>query len=150
MHKRTANGRPKFSSTICPQMDSKLTSKIFINRLCTNVRLTICAQIVHRNIRRPILRTANEQQTDVRNICQPFDICNFLLYIKRKWQPILVATGINGLNSEQEQKCNSICICIVYFRVRMVVLNPPSFLLWTSVCQGNSSYRYVITLSALI
>ena len=34
-----------YRSTVCAQTDSKLTSKIFVNRLCTNVRLTICAQM---------------------------------------------------------------------------------------------------------
>ena len=37
---------PIYRSTVCAHTDSKLTSKLFINRLCTNGRLTICAQIL--------------------------------------------------------------------------------------------------------
>ena len=56
VNKRTANGQMKYMSTVYAQMDSKLT-KIFVNRLCTNVGLMInaqmfqCTKIVHRNIR---------------------------------------------------------------------------------------------------
>ena len=39
------NGRPKYSSTVCAQTDSKLTSKIFVNCFSTNVRLMMCAQM---------------------------------------------------------------------------------------------------------
>ena len=89
-----------YRSTVCAQTDSKRTSEIFVNRLCTKGQQTdvqnICqpfvhkcsvddlctnvpTQIVHRNICCPIHRTANGQRTDIQNICQSFDICNLLL-----------------------------------------------------------------------
>ena len=61
MHKRTANGRPKYSSTVCAQM---------FGLQC--VHKCSSAQIVHRNIRRPIHRTANEQQTDSKRTSEIF------------------------------------------------------------------------------
>ena len=36
---------PIYQSTICAQTDNKQSTKIFVNHLCTNVRLTICAQM---------------------------------------------------------------------------------------------------------
>ena len=87
---------PIYRSTVCAQTDSKRTSeifvtrlctngqqtgvKVFVNRLCTNVRLTICAQMfqctnsaqVHRDIRRPIHRTANGQQSDSKRTSEIF------------------------------------------------------------------------------
>ena len=104
VHKRTANGRPKYISTVCAQTDSKPSTEIYINRLCTNGQQTvdrnirppfvntcsqtICAQMFQctnsaqehslTNISANRLRT-NGQQTVDRNIRQPFDLCNGLL-----------------------------------------------------------------------
>ena len=71
-------------------MDSNRSIKICVNRLCTNVRLTICAQMSHctNSAQEHLLidisvnsLCTNGQQTVDRNICQPFDICNsFAVY----------------------------------------------------------------------
>ena len=79
VHKWTTNWRPKYSSTVCAQMFGWR----FVHK-CSS------AQIVHRNIRRSIHRTANEQQTDIRNIRQPFDICNFLLCRFLYWETFIM------------------------------------------------------------
>ena len=77
VHKRTANGRPKYSSTVCAETESKLTSKIF-STVCAKMFGLRCvpkcssAQIVHRKISRPIHRTANEQQTDSKRTSKIF------------------------------------------------------------------------------
>ena len=62
--------------------DDKRSTVIFVNRVCTNVRLTICAQmfqtsaqILHRNIRCPIYRSTVCEQTDSKRSTKIFVNC---------------------------------------------------------------------------
>ena len=96
---------------------------------------------MHRNIHCPIHRAANEQQTDVPNICQPFDICNLLLCRALLYCRCCPTAAISTLH-----------ITIFFFKDKFLLnlINLIYFRAMVFVARGNLCFKYEFIQSLLL